>query len=92
MGVVTVPAGPAGFLHVGLQGARDSAVTHQSYVRVVDPHAEGAGGTHDAQISGQEPLLHGAAGAGLEARVIVSGAHPQPAQGFGRVGGSRTGG
>src|SRR5690606_33037244 len=56
-GVGAVAPGASGLLVVRLQAARHLGMHDEADVRLVDAHAEGVGGHHDARIAAHEALL-----------------------------------
>jgi hypothetical protein len=69
---ISVPSGPTGLLHVGLERRRHTHVRDESDLGVVDPHAEGARGTHDSIAAGGEPGLEPIARRAVQAGVVDS--------------------
>ena len=63
LGVLTVAAGAARLLIVGLQAAGNIVVNDPPNVGTVDAHAEGVGGGNDRRRIGHETVLSLVAGA-----------------------------
>ena len=72
-GGLTVAAGAADLLVVGLDGAGESDVDDGADVGLVDAHAEGDGGDDDLEFAGVEVALDALADAGFEAGVVGGG-------------------
>ncbi len=67
---LAVASGPADFLRVVLQALGQVVVIHVADVRLVDAHPEGNGGHHDPVVRGEEPVLDGCAGVGVQPGVV----------------------
>lgn len=70
VGALAIAAGAARLLVVGIEAGGHLVVQHEADVRFVDPHAEGIGGHHHAQLARHERVLCGAPFAGAPPAVV----------------------
>ena len=84
-GVLLVPAGPAGLLHIVLQRAGYVAVQHQADVRLVNSHAKSVRCGQDPEVPRDESFLGLALFVRAQPGVKVAGLHSRAVQEAGDV-------
>ena len=83
LGGQSVPSGPPCFLVVAFQVFWQVVVDHETYVRLVDAHAEGDGRHHYGSLVADEPVLHGAACFRFQPSMVCLCPEASPGEGMG---------
>ena len=87
LGRLPVASSTTGFLEIGLQGVRAVVVDHHAHVRLVNTHAEGVGGYHDAHPVVLPVALALVLVCIVESGMVERGAEPCLAEVFGNLAG-----
>ena len=85
VGFLSVASGPSGFLEVGFDGVGQVDVYDEADVWLVDAHAEGVGGDHDAAFARLPAVLAQVFGGVVQSGVVVVGGDALGGQQFGHV-------